>query len=184
MAALEDAPAVVVALLDDLDHLVEVLADVAHPEVAGLGIERHPPRIPEAVRPQLAARAGNREERIVLGNGVAAARIGMFHVDPDHAGIQVAQILSRPVPVGVGRAVARGDIQHPVGTEPHLAAVVAVRRPFDHEMLGGRVDLAVLHDIPEDAVLLVGLGVGRTVGEDVDPMVLRILGMEVDGIEP
>ena len=43
-----DAPAVVAAVLDPVDHLPEVLADVAGPELAGLAVEAELPDVPQA----------------------------------------------------------------------------------------------------------------------------------------
>ena len=42
----------------EVDLLERVLADVADPEVAGRAVEGEAPRIAQAVRPDLAARAG------------------------------------------------------------------------------------------------------------------------------
>src|SRR5262249_50061704 len=49
-----DPPAVVTAVLDDVDHLPEVLADVARPEGAGLAVEGELPDVPQADRVDLA----------------------------------------------------------------------------------------------------------------------------------
>ena len=46
--ALADAPAVVAAVLDPMDHLPEVLADVAGPELTGLAVEAELPDVPQA----------------------------------------------------------------------------------------------------------------------------------------
>ena len=44
-----DAPAVVAALLDLVDHLPQVLADFAGPQLAGLAVEAEPPHLPQAI---------------------------------------------------------------------------------------------------------------------------------------
>src|ERR1043165_7759363 len=55
-----------------VDLFILVLADVGDPEVAGLAIEGEAPRVAQAVRPDLAARAGARGERV--------GEIGRAHV--------------------------------------------------------------------------------------------------------
>ena len=45
---LPDAPAVVAAVLDAVDHLPEVLSDVAGPQLAGLAVEAELPDVPQA----------------------------------------------------------------------------------------------------------------------------------------
>src|SRR5438552_17107013 len=49
MTALHDAPAVVGALLDEVNLLPEVLAVVADPQVARLAVDAHPPGAAETV---------------------------------------------------------------------------------------------------------------------------------------
>src|SRR5579872_7265777 len=58
MIAYADAPAVVAAALDLVDHLPQVLPDFTRPEVARLAIEAEAPRLPQAIRVQLGPGAG------------------------------------------------------------------------------------------------------------------------------
>jgi hypothetical protein len=54
----------------DIDLLPRALADVPDPEVAGLSVERVPPRIAQPVGPDLGSCVGATDERIVLGDPV------------------------------------------------------------------------------------------------------------------
>src|SRR5262245_43889177 len=51
--ALAQVPAVVAALDQDVDLLVQVLADLAGPQLPGLSIEGHPPDVAQSVAPDL-----------------------------------------------------------------------------------------------------------------------------------
>ena len=62
------APAIVGPLCDQVDLLPEILAIVAHPQVASLTIAGHPPRIAHADGPGLGRGAGDVQERIVGGD--------------------------------------------------------------------------------------------------------------------
>src|SRR5262249_19334198 len=65
MRALQDAPAVVSALLDEVDLLPDVLAVVADPQIAALGVDVQPPGVAEAVGPSLRDNALVADERVV-----------------------------------------------------------------------------------------------------------------------
>ena len=56
VAPLINAPADVVARLDQVGEFPQVLAVVSYPQVAGLGVNGHPPRIAVPERPDFAAR--------------------------------------------------------------------------------------------------------------------------------
>src|SRR5688572_5651391 len=75
-AALHDAPAVIVALLDEESLLVEVLPVLSAPDVAGLGVGGDSPRIAQAERPDFRAGVFQRGERVVPGNAVMQASRG------------------------------------------------------------------------------------------------------------
>src|SRR5213593_3895212 len=68
--AFHDGPAVVAALLNLVDHLPQVLADFAAPEVAGFAIEAVAPQLAQAIGPDFGAGAFRTHERIVLGHAV------------------------------------------------------------------------------------------------------------------
>ena len=74
VAALRHAPAVVVALLDEVRLLPQVLAVVADPEVAGLRVVADAPRVAQAVGPRLGREALVIDERVVLRDASTACR--------------------------------------------------------------------------------------------------------------
>src|SRR4029453_14925005 len=81
LPALHDRPAVVAAALNAVDHLPQLPADVADPQVAGDAVEAHAPGIAEAVGPDLGPRSGGLEEWIVGRDRVGLARLFAVHVD-------------------------------------------------------------------------------------------------------
>ena len=89
----------------------------------------------------LAAGRGLVDERIVGGDGVAAATRRMVDVDPQDRGPQVGDVLPGPVWIfgKVVAAVSGRYEEHPVGAEGEAAAVVAARGPGDHLDLARRV---------------------------------------------
>src|SRR5262245_18499918 len=56
--AVAEGPAVVLALLDDVDLLAVVLSDVAQVELSRRAVEAEAPRVPEPHRPELGADLG------------------------------------------------------------------------------------------------------------------------------
>ena len=71
-----DAPAVVAAVLDAVDHLPEVLADVAGPQLAGLAVEAELPDVAQADAIDLRSPAGELAlalRGVVRGNAVRLA---------------------------------------------------------------------------------------------------------------
>src|SRR5471030_3032258 len=65
-----DRPAVVAALFDLVDHLPQILADFAAPEIAGLAVEAVTPQLSQAVGVDFVASALGVDERVVLGDAV------------------------------------------------------------------------------------------------------------------
>ena len=76
VAPLEETPAVVATLLDQVDLLPGILPVVADPELARPSVVAQPPGITQAVGPDLRPCAGTIDERVVFGHAVipAAAR--------------------------------------------------------------------------------------------------------------
>ena len=66
MRAFHDGPAVVAAFFDLVDHLPQILADFAAPEIAGLAVEAEAPQLPQAVGVDFGAGAFG-----VLTNGLS-----------------------------------------------------------------------------------------------------------------
>jgi hypothetical protein len=125
MSPFDDAPAVVVSAADNFDHFPLVLSDVTAPQIA-LRIEMDAPWIAKTVGPQLGPRAGDVEKRVVFRDRVFFAGCGMIDVDPQHARDQIADLLAGKIGVGIGGAVAGRRVQHAVGPESQVAAVVPV----------------------------------------------------------
>ena len=139
MVALHAVPAVVraraLARRHEVDLLVEVLADVGDPEIARRPVEREPPRVAQAVRPDLGpaaarARTGCRRDRVRRGQG-------RVRVDAQHLAEQrverlavAARRVTRTLVVG-GAAVADAHVEQAVGAERDLAAVVVRLRVRD-----------------------------------------------------
>src|SRR5262249_52886105 len=138
----------------------------------------------QAERPQLAAGALRLQEGVVLRDGVALALVGMIDVEADDAGVEIAYVLAGVVRVGVGRAVARGEVEHAVGAEAEVAAVVAVGLVLEDQLLRREVALrrVAARREPPDLVVLALLRVGA-VREDVDVAVLAVIRMERHAVE-
>src|SRR5262249_44039057 len=129
--SLADAPAVVSAVLDQVNNFPEILAHIASPEVAGLAVEAEPPNVPQADTVDL--RRPPREfpvapPGVVLGDSVGLARLGMIDVDPEDRGPPVARILTCIEGIIRRPAVAQRDVEVPIRTEQNAAAVVVTVR--------------------------------------------------------
>ena len=94
LRAFHDRPAVVAALLDAVDHLPQLPADVADPQVAGRAVEAHPPGVAEAVGPDLRPGVRRLDERVVRRDGVGLALVLVVHVDAQDRREQVADVLA------------------------------------------------------------------------------------------
>src|SRR5207248_3364168 len=129
-------PAVVEAGLDDVDLLVEVLADVAEPQLAGLAIEAEAPRVAQAVGVDLRPRAGGRDE------GVARGRPPGRGIETEQLAEDDAEVLRVAHRVALRAAVAEAEVEVAVGTEDHVAAVVVGEGLLDGEEdgLGGGIE--------------------------------------------
>ena len=152
--ALAHVPAVVAAASDDVDLLDVVLPHVTDPVVARLPVDRPLEGVAQPVRPDLAQSPVDADERVVLGNPVVPVRsaaavdvdtqdlserhahvlgVAAVHVPDDRADGVVAVVVGvdpEQLPVLVVRptAVAELDVEHPVGSEDELAAVVVPLR--------------------------------------------------------
>ena len=69
------------AAADDIDLLDMVLADVAGPQLAGVGVEAHAPGVAHAVGPDLAARAGDIHERVVDRDTIVPTVLVVIDID-------------------------------------------------------------------------------------------------------
>src|SRR5262245_47414184 len=82
---LHGGPTIVSTFLHSMDRFPKFPADIGDEQLAGLAIEAHPPRVAEAVRPDLRRGALDPDERIVLRDGVVSpwachVRLGIFVV--------------------------------------------------------------------------------------------------------
>src|SRR6266581_1422753 len=124
MIALHPVPAVVLASARarrlKVDLLPGVLPDVAGPQVAGLAVERVPPGVTQAVRPDLRPGAGAPDERIVLRHEIRAVRrdraVGLPRLDPQHLAEQRPERLPVPHGVAAAAAIPEPDVQVAVGS--------------------------------------------------------------------
>jgi hypothetical protein len=153
----------IVPVAEIVDLLPFVLADVADVEVVGRTVEREPPGIPHPVRDD------------------PRGRVRAVDVELEDLAEQDVEVLGPVLGVAAGAAVAHPDIEHPVGPELELAAVVVrvgLRNGEQH--LGTRRDRArsvrAVLDDPRVAPKI------RVV--DVEEVVLRVVRVERDRQEP
>src|SRR5262249_3643336 len=137
---LREAPAVIGPLPDQVNLLPEVLTVLADPELARLRVVAEPPRVAQAVGPQLGPGVGPCDERAVLRHRVVPTGVGVVDVEPQDGPEEVVERLAGEVGVGVAGAVAGGDVKVAVVTEGEVAPVVAVGRPLDDEDFRSGVD--------------------------------------------
>ena len=141
-------PAVIRALLDDVDLLPDILPDIARPQIAGLWIEGHAPNVARSQRPHLGLRTLRGNKWIVGGNGVWLAFFALLvHIDAKDLCQESAEILPVEVRI-IGRAaIAEREVEKAVGAKDNSATVVVGVRLRLHEenLLGvGIGELAVL----------------------------------------
>src|SRR5262249_52589158 len=79
--SLHHAPAVVAAALDAVDHLPQVLTDLADPQITTSSIKAEPPGLAQAIRPHLTPCPLLADEGIVLRDPIALFRIGFVHIN-------------------------------------------------------------------------------------------------------
>ena len=122
--SLAGGPAVVAALLDQVQLVLAVLAELGRPQLTA-GVPREALRVAEAEAPDVAGVAAGAEERVV-------ARRGAVGVDPQDLAVERAPVLR----VAAVLRVADGRVQLAVRTEPHPAAVVVpvLRQPGQHRL--------------------------------------------------
>src|SRR4030095_5641739 len=105
---------IVASLLDPVNHLPQVLADFAAPQVTARAVEAVPPELPQAIGPRFRPRACRADKWIVFGNAVALAGLGMIDIEPEELAVNARQVLADLQLVGDTRAVAGGQIEHAV----------------------------------------------------------------------
>src|SRR5258706_4764869 len=110
MAPFIHAPSIIFAPTDEVSCFPEVLTVVADPDLSGLLVDAHAPRITQAVGPVFRSRIGHSNKWIVLGHGVRLRSVRVIDVDAQHAAEKLAQILARVPSIRIARAVARRDV--------------------------------------------------------------------------
>src|SRR5262249_6867202 len=159
--ALEPVPAVVLAAGRPtrlpVDLLPRALADVGDPEVARRRVEREPPRVAQAVRPDLGPGARAGDEGGVPREAVRPAAVARRREARDLAE-QALQRLPVLLRVAAAAAVAHPDVEVAVAAERELAAVVVRVRLLDEQQLAARaaVDAVPGHRVLHDPGVAVG----------------------------
>src|SRR5438309_8534436 len=87
-------PTIVAARGQEIDFLVEVLAHVGRPELAGRAVERHAPDIAEPIGPDFRPGVFDPDKRIVLGDGIVLSRLLVVDVEAEHFTEQRLQVLA------------------------------------------------------------------------------------------
>ena len=182
---LHRGPTIVAPLLDAMDRFPKLPTDIADEQLACLAVEAHPPGVAEAKRPNLRPRPLHADERIILRDAILlSARLVAIHVDPQDRGEEIGNILPRFEGVGRVRVggVAGGDVEHAIGTEVDVAAVVPALEEGEHDLLAGRVDarrIGIRDAEPGDArpvgqVALPGLRALKRVADEAGSILLEI----------
>ena len=112
----------------DVDLFVVVLTDVGDPEIAGRAVEREAPRVAQAVGPDLRASATACER--VVGRDPVGGVLSSAGIDAQDLAEQrvqrlpVAALRVTGACVTLAATIAEPDVEHAVGTERELSAVV------------------------------------------------------------
>ena len=143
VGSLNDRPPVISTPLDAINHFPLLPTDVAHPKIAGYGVNAHSPWIAQSKRIDLGPRAGRLDERIVGRDCIRIRPFGPVHIDPQDTRKQVADVLAgiigRVGRIGIG-SVARGNVEKPILTEGEGAPVVASAQPPNDDVFAGGID--------------------------------------------
>src|SRR5207245_10334880 len=86
LRSLHRRPAIVAALLDAVNRLPQLPADVADEQLSGLAIEAHAPGVAKAVSPHLWPRSLHADEGVVFRHGVVLGAVLAFHFDSQDRG--------------------------------------------------------------------------------------------------
>ena len=135
MSPFHHAPAVVASLLDQVNHLPQILPDFPSPQSTGGGVEAELPQLAKTVGINLRTCTGRVHEWVVAGNGIRAIVFGSIDVDSQQGGADVTNVLPRSQLIGDSAAITRRKIQIPVGTESQTSAVVSPEWPGEDRLL-------------------------------------------------
>ena len=107
----------------------------------------------------------------------------MVDIDSEHDGEEVIESLAGGEWVAVAGAIACGAVEHSVGSEGEVAAVVTVGFPFEDDQFAVGISDAVFPaDGPAGDAIAFCLLFDRSVADDEQPAVLRVLWMEAKSI--
>jgi hypothetical protein len=163
-----------------VDLLPARLPDVGDPQVAAQAVEGEAPGVAQPVGPDLAAGAGDADERVARGNGVGEPRAAAVDVDAQDLAEQGVERLPVLLRVAAAAAVARGDVEEAVRPERDLAAVVVGERLVVGEedlLRGGVGDIRVgRHPVAGDHRLELAADGAGVVDEEF--AVAGVVGME------
>src|SRR5258707_15613576 len=107
MAPFIHAPSIIFAPTDEVSCFPEVLTVVASPDLSGLLVDAHAPRITQAVSPVFRSRVRHPNKRIVLWHRVRLRPADTIDVNAQHTAQQLAQILAGIPSIRVACSVAR-----------------------------------------------------------------------------
>src|SRR6185437_8367463 len=177
-------PSVVATLLDPMNRLPKLPADIADEQFAGLMVEAHPPGVAEAIGPHFRPRSLHLDERIIRRNGVVFSPLLMVHIDPQDGGEKIGDVLPRVERIRRVRvpSIARGNVEHAVGAEVEVASVVPTLKEGKDDLFARRIDawrVRLTDGEARDArsvrqVLLVGLIASQGVTEKALAILLEI----------
>src|SRR5947207_233837 len=77
-------PAIIFAAIHQIDFLITILADVAHPKFARERIKRKTPRLAKPECPNFWTEIGSAHERIIGRNPIRHPGRRMVHIDPQY----------------------------------------------------------------------------------------------------
>ena len=188
MAAFVNAPAVVLALVDLVNLLPQILSVLSDPDVTGLRVGRHSPRISQAVRPSFRSDSFLPDERVVFGDGVLSPFVRMVDVQSQDLGQQMIEALSGEVGIGVGSAVASRHVEHAIEAKRHRRSVMAVRSPLKNDLCGifnEQIWSFTLQRVTSDSATLVGVlrqSFVRPVVPEIEVSILCEVRVEADAV--
>src|SRR5213592_2324760 len=76
-----NAPTIVLATPAEVGRFPKVLAIVAHPDLPRPGVDRHPPRIAQTIRPEFRTRIGPPNKWVVLRHRAGLRPVWVIDVD-------------------------------------------------------------------------------------------------------
>ena len=156
------------------------LAHITDPEVAGDAVETGPPGISEAVEPDLIGTRRGTSERISRRNRVVPVGVRRkavaVHIDAQDLAQQGVQVLGVVLRIAARATITGGDVEKPVRSKPHPAAVVIAERLVvaQHHPPGPGIGMVGI-----GSAIFADLGVAAGVGQiDVEKAVGGVVRMK------